>query len=267
MNVKLIANTRINPAFESELLGAGIVVNDLDGYNERGAVALTAIRTCYSPLKPTEIVAQEGEKYFGNAASDGAGGTEADRLFRHITGSGHTSTLEHITYTFAIEGVSRALLAQLTRHRHLSFSVQSQRYVRMGSADKIGGFDYVTPAKVGAQDVPDTNRYEGDMAAYRNSPLTAGEIYDEFMDTAQETYDLLRKAGVPTEDARMVLPNAATCNLVMTGNLRTLLDFYAKRRPGRGAQWEIADLSVRLRDEIVKVDPWLTPYFDTKESA
>jgi thymidylate synthase (FAD) len=258
LNVKLIAHTRINSAYESELLGAGIVVNDLDGYNERGAVALTAIRTCYSPLKPTEIVAQEGEKYFGNAASDGEGGTEADRLFRHITRSGHQSTLEHITYTFAIEGVSRALLAQLTRHRHLSFSVQSQRYVRMGTADKIGGFSFVTPPKVTADKKTDVGTLFEDDAL---------SIFTQAMADAQGAYDCLREAGVPPEDARMVLPNAAACNLVMTGNLRTLLDFYAKRRPGRGAQWEIADLTVRLRDEIVKVDPWLAPYFDTKESA
>lgn len=264
MNVKLIAHTQLTEDFSNELFTeTGINYDD----DSRVAIALTAIRTCYSPLKPTEIVAQEGEKYFGNAASDGEGGTEADRLFRHITRSGHASTLEHITYTFAIEGVSRALLAQLTRHRHLSFSVQSQRYVRMGSADKIGGFEHVTPSSVDSREIPGTNRYEGDMANYRVSPLTADEIYADFMEFAQTTYDNLRKAGVPPEDARMVLPNAAACNLVMTGNLRTLLDFYAKRRPGRGAQWEIADLAVRLRDEIVKVDPWLAPYFDTKESA
>ncbi|WP_432416779.1 FAD-dependent thymidylate synthase [Paenibacillus polymyxa] len=238
-----------------------------DGRNERAAVALTAIRTCYSPLKPTEIIPEEGAKYFGNVASDGAGGTEADRLFRHITRSGHTSTLEHITYTFAIEGVSRALLAQLTRHRHLSFSVQSQRYVRMGSADKIGGFGYVTPPKVADQEVPDTNRYEDDVAGYRVSPLRAYEVYEDFMDSAQKTYDQLRAAGVPPEDARMVLPNSATCNLVMTGNLSALLDFYAKRKPGNGAQWEIAELAIELRDEIVKVDPWLAPYFNTKGAA
>lgn len=261
MNVKLIANTHINPAFETELLGAGIVVNDLDGYDERAAIALTAIRTCYSPLKPTEIVAQEGEKYFGNAASDGEGGTEADRLFRHITRSGHASTLEHITYTFAVEDVSRALLAQLTRHRHLSFSVQSQRYVRMGSADKIGGFSFVTPPSLDGK----VKTERGDYDEWPD--MTAEELFEYAMDAAQRAYDDLRKAGVPAEDARMVLPNAATCNLVMTGNLRTLLDFYTKRRPGRGAQHEIADLAVRLRDEIVKVDPWLAPYFDTKESA
>ncbi|AHM66891.1 thymidylate synthase, flavin-dependent [Paenibacillus polymyxa SQR-21] len=270
MGVKLIAHTQLSDEFyESfDIYGAfaeyeGNGLDRLDA-SDGQVVALTAIRTCYSPLKPTEIIPQEGAKYFDNAASDGAGGTEADRLFRHITRSGHTSTLEHITYTFAIEGVSRALLAQLTRHRHLSFSVQSQRYVRMGSGNKIGGFDYVTPPSADDRDVPNTNRYDDAPLAFRESPLKAYEVYDEFMDTAQRTYDALRAAGVPAEDARMVLPNAASCNLVMTGNLRTLLDFYAKRRPGNGAQWEIAELAVSIRDEIVKVDPWLAPYFKAK---
>lgn len=267
MNVKLIAHTQLSEEFYDSFddrrghdAWNGNLIDKLNA-SDSAAIALTAIRTCYSPLKPTEIVAREGEKYFGNAASDGEGGTEADRLFRHITGSGHTSTLEHITYTFAIEGVSRALLAQLTRHRHLSFSVQSQRYVRMGSADKIGGFDYVTPRSLDGK--VKTERDDHDEWP----DMTAEELFEYAMQASQRSYDDLRKAGVPAEDARMVLPNAAACNLVMTGNLRTLLDFYTKRRPGRGAQWEIADLSVRLRDEIVKVDPWLAPYFETKESA
>lgn len=92
------------------------------------------------------------------------------------------------------------------------------------------------------------------------------EIFTYAMESAQRTYDDLRKAGVPAEDARMVLPNAATCNLVMTGNLRTLLDFYAKRRPGNGAQAEISELALSIRDEIVKVDAWLTPYFSEREA-
>ncbi|PGZ02205.1 thymidylate synthase (FAD), partial [Bacillus thuringiensis] len=129
----------------------------------------------------------------------------------------------HITFTFAIEGVSRALLAQFTRHRvGFSFSVQSQRYVRFGSDDKSGGFDYVAPDKVKGRDIE--------------------RIYQKFMEDIQEMYDYLRDCGVPAEEARMVLPNATTTNLVMTGNLRSLLDFYAKRRKGNGAQAEIAEL-------------------------
>ncbi|WP_054955017.1 FAD-dependent thymidylate synthase [Paenibacillus dakarensis] len=267
MNVKLIAHTELSDDFRYALPDECFDdYYENPSYNHRAAVALTAIRTCYSPLKPTEIVAKEGAKYFGNAASDGEGGTDADRLFRHIIRSKHVSTLEHLTYTFAIEGVSRALLAQLTRHRHLSFSVQSQRYVRMGSADKIGGFNYVTPASVHGGDKT-VDYYESYTQWFGLKPdTTAQEIFDDAMVVAQETYDKLRKAGVPPEDARMVLPNAAACNLVMTGNLRTFLDFYAKRRPGQGAQHEIADLSVKIRDEIVKVDAWLAPYFSDKEA-
>jgi thymidylate synthase (FAD) len=232
----------------------------LDGYNERAAVALTAIRTCYSPGKPSEIVALEGAKYFSNAASDGEGGTESDRLFRHITRSGHTSTLEHLTYTFAIEGVSRALLAQLTRHRQFSFSVQSQRYVRFGSDDKSGGFTYVTPPNVESNResfgyVPDD---DCDSIAY----TTALETYSEFMTQAQRVYDDLRSMGVPAEDARFVLPNAAATNLVMTSNLRAILEFYGKRKRGNGAQWEIADLAEKLREQITQIDAWTAQFFE-----
>lgn len=257
MSVKLIGHTQLSDMFRKslEITEPNEFYGEISyGYpfnNDGQAVALTAIRTCYSPFKPSEIIATEGEKYFGREATDGEGGTEADRLFRHITRSGHTSTLEHLSYTFAIEGVSRALLAQLTRHRvGFSFSVQSQRYVRMGSGDKSGGFDYVKPPSL-----------EG--KSY--SPLdcdSATQVYERAMERAQIYYDLLRKAGVPAEDARMVLPNAAATNLTMTANLRALLEFYSKRKPGRGAQWEIAELAEALKDAVVEVDPWTKPYFD-----
>src|SRR5690606_30265185 len=154
------------------------------------AVALTAIRTCYSTNKPSGIIALEGEKYFGREATDGKGGTDADRLFRQIVASKHTSTMEHITFTFAVEGISRACLAQLTRHRvGFSYSVQSQRFVKFGSGDKTGGFDYVIPDSI-------QNRKDD------YEKLT----FEYAMTIAQQYYDRLREAGVPAEDARMVLP-------------------------------------------------------------
>jgi thymidylate synthase (FAD) len=254
MSVKLIAHTALSGDFwwETELKGG--VPNDAQ------AVALTAIRTCYSANKPSEIVALEGERYFGQSASDGEGGTEADRLFRYITRSGHLSTLEHASYTFAIEGVSRALLAQLTRHRvGFSFSVQSQRYVRFGSDDKTSGFSYVVPPSIAKTcGTNDTSIVCDDWGAFSNAYC----FYETVMGMLQAAYDALRAAGVPAEDARMVLPNAAATNLTMTANLRALLDFYGKRRKGRGAQWEIAELAERLREEVTRVDPWTAPYFD-----
>jgi thymidylate synthase (FAD) len=257
MNVKLIAHTQINRKLKS---WKGLTI-DLDNGNsvhitDGQAVALTAIRTCYSANKPSEIVAKEGDKYFGKPATDGKGGSDADRLFRHIVNSGHTSTLEHLSFTFAIEGVSRALLAQLTRHRvGFSFSVQSQRYVRFGSDDKTGGFDYVVPPSVEKVD------YTMSKAL---GPIDEGpvDVFIEAMRKAQEYYDKLRSLGVAPEDARMVLPNAAATNLVMTANLRALLDFYSKRRKGRGAQWEIAELAEKLREAVVAVEPWTDAFFE-----
>lgn len=244
MSVKLIAHTQLAEEFAIDNEWSACVGNFGYDATDSQAVALTAIRTCYSQNKPSEIFALEGDKYFRQAATDGEGGTEADRLFRHITRSGHLSTLEHASYTFAIEGVSRALLAQLTRHRvGFSFSVQSQRYVRFGSDDKTSGFSYVVPPSIAAN--PD-----------------ALKTFEFYMNAIQGVYDDLRVMGIPPEDARMVLPNAAATNLTMTVNLRALLDFYGKRRKGRGSQWEIAELAERLREEVTRVDPWTAPYFD-----
>ncbi|MED4299762.1 FAD-dependent thymidylate synthase [Geobacillus stearothermophilus] len=250
MNVKLLAHTQLSEEFYDTFDEYDDIFryygNKLDkmGVTDGQAVALTAIRTCYSANKPTEILKKEGDKYFNRPATDGKGGTDADRLFRHIVSSGHLSTLEHLSFTFAIEGVSRALLAQLTRHRvGFSFSVQSQRYVRFGSDDKTGGFDYVVPPSVERND-----------HARREYELAMIEI--------QNLYDELRFLGVPPEDARFVLPQSATCNLVLTANLRALLDFYSKRRKGRGAQWEIAELAEKLRAAVVAVEPWTDAFFE-----
>ncbi|MED4399824.1 FAD-dependent thymidylate synthase [Metabacillus fastidiosus] len=244
MNIQLIAHTQLSEEF---LQGLSInLPNQTDGQT----VALSAIRTCYSPNKPSEIVSLEGDKYFGQAAKDGEGGTDADRLIRQIINSKHLSTVEHISFTFAVEGVSRSLLAQLTRHRiGFSFSVQSQRYVRFGSNDKSEGFDYVTPPSV----------LNNNMKA-ADGEFTAKEYFDEIMSDLQHVYDRLRSLGVPAEDARFILPNAATTNFVMTGNLRALLDFYSKRA-ANGAQWEIRDLAEWIKDEVVKVEPWTKSFF------
>lgn len=245
MNVKLLAHTQLSDEFIEDMMTDELYDDWIVGQIKGGqAIALTAIRTCYSPLKPSEIVAKEGEKYFGNKATDGEGGTEADRLFRHITRSGHLSTLEHLSYTFAIEGVSRTLLAQLTRHRvGFSYSVQSQRYVKLGSSDKSEGFDFVVP--------------EG----LENRPISDA-VFRQAMEHVQRAYDTMREAGVTAEDARSVLPQSSACNLTMTANLRSLLDFCGKRQKRNGAQGEISELSERLKAAVVAVDPWTEAYFE-----
>lgn len=258
--VTLLAHTQVSSEFLLSLRKARIADGTLNvNYSDGQAVALTAIRTCYSPGKPSEIVAKEGARYFGKKATDGGKGTDADRLIRMIQLSGHTSTLEHLSYTFAVEGVSRALLAQLTRHRvGFSFSVQSQRYVKFGSDDRSGGFDYVVPDTV----TSDKSTEMSGCNCYTTYETDALVLFNDAMSYLQDAYDALRKAGVPAEDARAVLPNAAACNLVLTVNLRALLDFYAKRKAGRGAQAEIAGLAEDLRKAVEVAEPWTSQLFE-----
>ena len=162
--------------------------------------------------------------------------TETYRIAKTCKASGHTSVLEHISFTFHISGVSRALLAQLTRHRHASFSVRSQRY-----CDEYG-FKYITPSSV---------------------EKTASDIYyAEVMDAASDAYDGLIDAGMPAEDARMVLPNACCTELYMTMNARALIESSRQRLCSR-AQWEIRQMFEAMREAVRPVCPevadWMRP--------
>lgn len=243
MNIKLLGYTQITSEFidglSDEVLDS-VIVNAEATHGQ--LISLTAIRTCYSHNEPSEIVDLEGKKYFGNTAKDGEGGTEADRLIRHIVNSGHTSTLEHLNFTFSIEGVSRSLLAQLTRHRHFSYSVQSQRYVKFGTGDKSNGFDYVTPKTI------EDNK-------------EALAVYETINHCIQDSYNRLRALGISAEDARYCLPNAATCNIVLTGNLRSILEFYSKRNPSTHAQHEIQELAELIKERVIEVEPWTELFF------
>lgn len=247
MNVTLLAHTQLAENMFSNFMDSDLKIFYTHQYNgndqvvsDGQIVALAAIRQCYSHKTAIEVLETESEKYFGER------GKEGERLFKQIVSSGHTSTLEHITFTFAVENVSRALLAQLTRHRHISFSVQSQRYVKLSSDSRSGGFDYVIPRKL-----LDVEVYTPQIDAFEKA-----------MWAAQDSYNKLIEMGVPQEDARAVLPNAAATNLVMTLNLRTALEFYAKRKPGNGAQNEITQLAEAIKNEITAVEPWTVKFFE-----
>lgn len=263
MKVTLLAHTQLSGEFLDLMeiaIGVSKVYKMQQAVTDGDIVALTAIRTCYSHRKPTEIVATEGDKYFGER------GSEANRLFNHIVGSGHTSTLEHINFTFSVEGVSRALLAQLTRHRAgWSYSVQSQRYVKMSSDSRSGGFDYVTPDSVKTAD--GKCLVIGEDSVPMMSPLmSAQEVFEEvMMPNIQTMYDQLIEMGIPQEDARAVLPNATTTNLVVTCNLRALIDFVGKRDRSKGAQGEIAQLAEVMKQKVKTVEPRLAEFLEGTE--
>lgn len=215
-------------------------------------VAFAAIRSCYSPGDSWALYHDEFEKYEAKRATDNLGGSDADRLVREIVGHGHTSTLEHISFTFSVSGLSRACLAQLTRHRiGWSYSVQSQRYVKQSSGSKHGGFDYVLPDLK----YVDERREEG--LTFATSKGCLAELV-RGMDECQRVYDRLVGWGVKAEDARMILPQAATCNLTVTCNLRAFLDGYVKRACNPHAQAEIRTLFKMMATEIVRVEPWIS---------
>ncbi len=143
-------------------------------------------------------------------------------FLRKVREMGHESVLEHVSFTFLIEGVSRALLAQLTRHRIASFSVQSQRYVSYHK-----GFGYIVPPAVRALGDAAVREYEAQMAQM------------------QTWYEGWQQRLGANEDARFVLPNACETRLVMTMNARELRHFFALRMCER-AQWEIRTMAQRM---------------------
>ncbi|MBQ7725763.1 MAG: FAD-dependent thymidylate synthase [Clostridia bacterium] len=168
---------------------------------------------------------------------------------------GHESPIEHASFTFGIGGVSRSLLAQITRHRMASFSVKSQRYVREGS------FAYVTPPEIEA--VPEAKAiYEEIMAEDQRRYDRLTEILkarhrETFIKEGKDekTADRLAEKKA-IEDARFVLPNSCETQMVMTMNARSLMNFF-KIRCCRRAQWEIQDVANQMLALVVKVAPEL----------
>lgn len=246
MKVTLLTHSRLSEQAK-ELLGSKLNESQV---TDAQVASLACIRQCYSHKTAFEVLESEFDKYFGEK------GQEGKRLMNHIVKSGHTSTLESCHFSFAVEGVSRALLAQLTRHRQLSFSVQSQRYNKFSSDSRSGGFDYVAPITV------QTSKAAGD--GYHEPSVE--NIFGDYMRAIQQMYDQLIDMGIPQEDARSVLPNAATCNLVTSGNLRAWLEFYKKRKKGEGAQHEITVFAELIKNAIIEVESWTADYFELEES-
>ena len=137
------------------------------------------------------------------------------KLVEHCYKNGHLSVMEHIYFTFKIEGISRACSHQLVRHRHCSFAQRSQRYC---SED---GFGYV---------IPPTIQKNGESDSYILS-----------MNAIDWDYAMLTEAGIPNEDARYILPNACETSLYLSCNLRELIHM-SNERLCRRAQWEIREL-------------------------
>ncbi len=187
----------------------------------------TACRTCYSALSPEEI----------NASADDE--EKMLKLIERVISSGHYSTIEHIQLSFAISNVSRACTHQLVRHRHMSFSQKSQRYVK-----EKGEFDYIIPSQIAAN-------------------IELKEKFEKHMQEVAQLYQEFVEAGIKAEDARAILPNATASSMVASLNLRELIHL-ANLRLCTRAQFEIRTLIKKMCDEVIKEEPWLKPHLVPK---
>ena len=183
----------------------------------------------YTPNPVRVIETAAAVCYGGNTTSEG-------RLMRNCYKAGHLSVFEHVSFTFSVEGVSRVLLAQITRHRHASFSVRSQRYC---NEDGFRFVEQPSMTKVGGHGEPGS--------------------FSACMSDDDLRYSTWVRDGVSQEDARYLLPGGIETKFVVTMNARELMHLCNLRLCSR-AQWEIRNLVQMMRDAVVAVCPDFDPY-------
>ncbi len=212
----------------------------------------------HSP-EPEKIISAAAKLCYSSSSIDGIldglDKEKTEKFINMLLSMGHESPIEHVTFTFGIEGVSRSLLAQFTRHRIASYSVKSQRYVNEGK------FEFVTP--------PEIENDEKAKNIYLNAMEQDLENYNTLADILKEKHiKALTKNGMDIkeaekkaekmaiEDARYVLPNACETKMVATLNARSLFNFFNHRCCER-AQWEIRECADKMLMLVKEVAPTL----------
>ena len=185
--------------------------------NPERVVAMAA-RLCYSAAGAEELAEKMSDE-------------QVEKLVTKIVRLGHASPMEHVSFTFGIEGVSRVLTHQLVRHRLASYSQQSQRYVAEHD------FEYIMPPSI--EEKPE-----------------AKAKFEALMQQIRTVYDELTELDIPREDARYVLANGTETKIVVTMNVRSLLHFFNLRCCHR-AQWEIRELAYQMLAEARRAAPLL----------
>ena len=184
-------------------------------------VVATAAKLCYSDSDINSLMENLTEE-------------KTAKFIDMLVSIGHESPIEHVSFTFGIEGISRACSLQLVRHRIASYSQRSQRYVSETQ------FDYITPPLIESD--PDLNA-----------------MYYEYMMRTQQFYDYLVDHGIPKEDARYILPNACSTSIVVTMNARSLFNFFKHRCCNR-AQEETRNLANEMLRLCKEVSPQIFKY-------
>lgn len=203
-------------------------------------VIAAAAKLCYSPATIDSIMEKQDAK-------------TASAFVEKLMEMGHESPIEHVSFTFGIEGVSRTLLAQITRHRIASYSVQSQRYVSENQ------FEYVIPPEIA--EIPEAKEL------FLKAMETSQDYYCKLANILTEKHEkeLLAAGKDPKaaasaakkqaiEDARFVLPNACDTKMMVTMNARSLLNFFRHRLCNR-AQWEIREIALEMYKIVYAIAP------------
>ncbi|SKA96015.1 thymidylate synthase (FAD) [Caloramator quimbayensis] len=203
-------------------------------------IVASAAKLCYSSVGVDDIMENLNEE-------------NINRFLKMLMDLGHESPIEHISFTFAAEGVSRTLTHQLVRHRIASYSQQSQRYV------KLEQFEYIIPPSI--ENIPEAKKLfietmEKDQEIYNElSNILFNNHYERLIKEGLDEKKAKKTAEkMAIEDARYVFPNACETKIVFTMNARTLLNFFSHRCCNR-AQWEIRALADEMLKEVKKIAP------------
>jgi len=205
-------------------------------------IVASAAKLCYSSSGVCEI-------------KENLSNESTEKFIKNLLAMGHTSPIEHVSFTFAIEGISRVLSHQLVRHRLASYSQQSQRYVALNQ------FEYIIPPSIEKNEKAKMifeQTMESDQKAYDDLVnILKPRLYDEEIKSGKTEKAAVREAEKRAiEDARFVFPNACETKIVVTMNARSLYNFFEHRCCNR-AQWEIRALAFDMLKLVKEVAPTL----------
>ena len=202
---------------------------------------------------PEEVVAQAAKLCYSPVGVDGImeklTPEKIESFVSNLASIGHESPFEHVSFTFAVEGISRACSHQIVRHRIASYSQQSQRYVKEGD-----NFEFVIPNII--SDMGAVQEFEQDMKIIHNMYTKWQNQIQEFVEETDYPTNGMNSEKVANENARYVLPNACETKIVFTMNVRSLYNFFSKRCCNR-AQEEIRELADEMLKQVKEIAPIL----------
>lgn len=199
--------------------------------------------------KPEKVIAASAKLCYSNSNIENLLDNlseETSKEFLNKLPQAHQSPFEHVTFTFGIEGVSRTFLAQMTRHRIASYSVQSQRYVNLKDT-----FEYIIPPEI--QDDEECLKIFNETIAREKWAYNtiSNKLKEKYITNGMSEIQSEKKA---IEDARFILPNASETKMIVTMNIRSLYNFFSLRCCNN-AQWEIRNVA----NEMLKICKEISP--------